>query len=446
MDKKITFHERICILVGINGSGKTSVLNLINWLLTLNIDELCLIEFESVVLSFVFDECSYTLECNQNEKSIIFNLINNTRQNTFPAIQANFDANPKKLTKDKALRDSIRGNYRRLTPEEHEIETWNFIVNILPSPMIIGLDRNLYTKEGNELLIQEDIKDRINLRESIKATTPIDRVRSELGRQYNAYRNQVLQFYSLINRKIILSAFDNIITNDTLSKVINSSKATINEIETLQVQVKEFLRENKILISRKGHRSREINEITKVDEYFSNLKEILKTDQHNTERFDLLYLVNITQFKKINDLVIEFKKYEEISNRLYKPLEEFLNTINKFFKDSSKELYFNKNTSQISFYILNAKGQKIDSDRDLENLSSGEKQILILLTYIKYNPNLNLFILDEPELSLHPKWQGEFLDAIDKLMPKDAQLILATHSPEIVGNNEQYCEVLFPYN
>jgi predicted ATPase len=38
------------------------------------------------------------------------------------------------------------------------------------------------------------------------------------------------------------------------------------------------------------------------------------------------------------------------------------------------------------------------------------------------------------------------LDAVEKLMPKEAQLILATHSPEIVGEGDDYFEVLFPYN
>ena len=96
------------------------------------------------------------------------------------------------------------------------------------------------------------------------------------------------------------------------------------------------------------------------------------------------------------------------------------------------------------FLIAMVKGLTVE--RGIENLSSGEKQLLILLTYIRYNSKLQLFIIDEPELSLHPKWQEEFLDAIEVLMPKESQLILATHSPEIVGDNEKYCKILLPYN
>jgi energy-coupling factor transporter ATP-binding protein EcfA2 len=448
MNKDISFNDRICILVGINGSGKTSVLNLLNWLLTLNIDELCLIEFESINLHFKYEDDDYELICLQNQVEILFKLENITTGKVFPQVQATFNEHPKKLTKNKLLRDSLKGKYRRLGPESHEVETWSFITNTLPSPTIIGLDRNLYAHEGDDFRFQEEFigNERIRIREKAKDTTPIDKVKFELIKNYNIYRNNVLIFYSSINRKIILSAFDDIITDENLSKIIASPRPTIKEIEILQGQVKEFLSENQIIMSRKAQKSKDLTEIAKVDEYFLNLKNILKTTQSSSDALDLLYLINVTQFKKINELVLEFKKYEEVTIRLYKPLEEFLNTLNKFFIDSSKELYFDKKTSQIFFNILDNKGRKIDSNRDLENLSSGEKQILILLTYIKYNLNLNLFIIDEPELSLHPKWQGEFLAAVEKIMPKDAQLILATHSPEIVGDNEQYCEVLLPYN
>ncbi len=448
MNKDILFHKRISILVGINGSGKTSILNLVNWLLTLNFEELCLIEFQSIILKFHYKDCDYNFSCEQHELKIVFKLTNLTQSKSYPQIDAKFSVHPSKLTKNKSLRDSIRGEYKGLKPEPREVETWSFIVNELPSPMIIGLDRNLYTQEGSELRVQEEYSnlERNRLREKAKNSSPIDRVKSELIKNYNLYRNNVLEFYSSINRKIILSAFDNIITDENLSSIVGASRPTIKEIEILQEQVKEFLRENQIIMSRKQQKHKDINEITKVDEYFKNLKNILKDREGRTESYDLLYLINVTQFKKINDLVIEFKKYEEVTIKLYKPLEEFLVTINKFLIDSSKELYFDKRTSQLFFNIIDSKGQKIDSDRDIENLSSGEKQILILLTYIKYNLNLNLFIIDEPELSLHPKWQAEFLGAVEKLMPKDAQLILATHSPEIVGENEEYCEVLLPYN
>ena len=43
-----------------------------------------------------------------------------------------------------------------------------------------------------------------------------------------------------------------------------------------------------------------------------------------------------------------------------------------------------------------------------------------------------LFIADEPELSLHIEWQRKVISSIIALNP-NSQIIIATHSPEIVG-------------
>ena len=47
----------------------------------------------------------------------------------------------------------------------------------------------------------------------------------------------------------------------------------------------------------------------------------------------------------------------------------------------------------------------------------------------------SLVLIDEPELSLHVAWQAKFLDDLVRildLVPLDA--VIATHSPQIIGN------------
>jgi energy-coupling factor transporter ATP-binding protein EcfA2 len=66
-------------------------------------------------------------------------------------------------------------------------------------------------------------------------------------------------------------------------------------------------------------------------------------------------------------------------------------------------------------------------------LSSGEKQLLILLSEVllqRQSPSI--FIADEPELSLHVTWQEKLVSSLRKLN-QHAQIIVATHSPDIVG-------------
>jgi predicted ATP-binding protein involved in virulence len=46
--------------------------------------------------------------------------------------------------------------------------------------------------------------------------------------------------------------------------------------------------------------------------------------------------------------------------------------------------------------------------------------------------------VDEPELSLHIKWQELFVTAVQEASPK-LQLILATHSPSIILDRVDKC-------
>ena len=66
-------------------------------------------------------------------------------------------------------------------------------------------------------------------------------------------------------------------------------------------------------------------------------------------------------------------------------------------------------------------------------LSSGEKQILILLTEALLRVDEPVvYIADEPELSLHILWQEKLLRSLVELSGQ-IQIIVATHSPDIVG-------------
>jgi predicted ATP-binding protein involved in virulence len=74
-----------------------------------------------------------------------------------------------------------------------------------------------------------------------------------------------------------------------------------------------------------------------------------------------------------------------------------------------------------------------DSDLNigLEKLSSGEKHLLRILV-AALGANENAMLIDEPELSMHIDWQRELVKNIRSLNP-NCQLILATHSPEIMA-------------
>lgn len=72
---------------------------------------------------------------------------------------------------------------------------------------------------------------------------------------------------------------------------------------------------------------------------------------------------------------------------------------------------------------------------NLSALSSGERQILTMIFSARKNrKSSGIFLIDEPELSLHIDWQRIILQEIRNQSP-DRQIIVCTHSPEVGADN-----------
>ncbi|WP_333876667.1 AAA family ATPase [Methylobacter sp.] len=72
----------------------------------------------------------------------------------------------------------------------------------------------------------------------------------------------------------------------------------------------------------------------------------------------------------------------------------------------------------------------------LRRASSGEQCMLVMILGIAGNINDNsLVFIDEPEISLHPRWQEDFMSLLIKTFSKyrGCQFFIATHSPQIVS-------------
>jgi len=70
------------------------------------------------------------------------------------------------------------------------------------------------------------------------------------------------------------------------------------------------------------------------------------------------------------------------------------------------------------------------------DLSSGEQHELVLLYELLFKTKPNaLILIDEPELSLHVAWQVEFLKDLARVIKLSSfDVILATHSPQIIND------------
>ena len=69
-------------------------------------------------------------------------------------------------------------------------------------------------------------------------------------------------------------------------------------------------------------------------------------------------------------------------------------------------------------------------------LSSGEQHELVILYELLFRAKSNsLILIDEPELSLHVAWQERFVkDLEETARVSNFRAIIATHSPEIIGD------------
>jgi len=115
--------------------------------------------------------------------------------------------------------------------------------------------------------------------------------------------------------------------------------------------------------------------------------------------------------EKIREFVSVLNNFKKIANELFAP--------KKTYNDKDGEVFFTLNDNTKTKILLS-------------QLSSGEKQMLILLyTTIIQNNKECITLWDEPEVSLHIEWQRKLIRVIRELNP-NMQLIIATHSPSIL--------------
>ena len=111
-------------------------------------------------------------------------------------------------------------------------------------------------------------------------------------------------------------------------------------------------------------------------------------------------------------------------------IEAFVGKANGYLKMSSDEKILEYDPSEMKVIVYN---QWTDQEVDLNDLSSGEKQVISLLASLYLYPEKKLVLIDEPELSLSIDWQKRLLPDV-LFAPSCAQLLAITHSPFIFDN------------
>lgn len=177
---------------------------------------------------------------------------------------------------------------------------------------------------------------------------------------------------------------------------------------------------------------KKVNKILKQIEF-----QYMKLNNKNQDH--LLKLIN--QNEIYDEITIKnFIKDSQIEVlKLRKKIDLFVALVNVFYEDTCKKLVFNSSNAKFNIEVYTRDGRSIFTISNFEALSSGEKQLLVILTTLYFNIDNNMiFLFDELEKSLHIEWQLKLIEEIEKLRKnyKNTQLILATHSPQIIKNVE----------
>jgi len=427
LDFEMEFNSDISFITGGNGSGKTTALKLINALLVPNFGELLFIPFGKIKLTVLDKHETITIEARSIENNIsltISNVESSLILESYSEIEQDLFS-----PKNKGKEDLVDEINRRNT--DHPVVR---AISSILSPVFLGLDRKRedipvesggYYYERDRATHAQSARS-IRARRLIRGSLGVSLMETELLVQ-DAYRRmrRAEETYSIrLRDSILLSAFQYTEFDYSNDADFDDKNPWLEKGRVLQRKT-----EIKDALSKIGINDKRLS--TEVDTFFDRLSRLFEDMQKSKEKFNIELLTNKAQIERITKVVEIIDEHKSKIDRVFKPINSFLTTINKFYNDSNKYL------------AVDTVGQLVIERPDgvkctIESLSSGERQLLVIFAHAFFNRNSDsaaVFIIDEPELSLHLRWQEKFADTILGISP-GSQFIMATHSPEILGQNK----------
>ena len=123
-----------------------------------------------------------------------------------------------------------------------------------------------------------------------------------------------------------------------------------------------------------------------------------------------------------------FVRLQDVDRELQtieRPMLKFVSTMKRYLPP--KEVRYDIESSRFS--VRSPKGDEIK----LSEMSSGEKQLTAILAMLEFSSVSTNVLIDEPELSLSVPWQTSILEDITETL-NCHQLIAVTHSPFVYDN------------
>lgn len=179
---------------------------------------------------------------------------------------------------------------------------------------------------------------------------------------------------------------------------------------------------------------------------FETKLDILKSKIKDYTKYGLTQSINVPdgyplELQKVLSLYIDDMEAKmEIFDDFYNQLSVF------------DRMLSNKALSNKTIKLNDRDGIKLINDNDdeipLDKLSSGEQNLIILYYKLVFSVQKNsLLMIDEPENSLHAAWLSQMLSDYQNMADKlKCQIIIATHSPIFINGEWEMTFDLFDNN
>lgn len=431
-DYDVNLNEDITFLFGENGSGKTTVLSMLDHVVSGEIYKLFNYKFKKITV--YFNENDIVGSESQHNNSVCVHLKNINRKKTTKQLNIKFKGEDKTvLFESEYVSENgyFEGSYeiRRSFFNQYKIaEEIRNCFNYLFLPLnrlnyqVQDFDNRDFRIFRNKILHNSDFT--FNYNESMYSVEHlVSRSVAEINMRINKLNEKIRQ-------DILKSALEMSRGNIDLDEFFKyfAKDDLISELEDTKKRYIKLLQDLKTITT--------VEQKEEYNQYFSDLIDQVKNsvtarEQGEKRNLPATLIGTYVELIRIKKLI---KIYENIENKILElqtPINDFLKYTNKFLKDGKDEKEIIVTALGEVFFVTNYTEEHVK----LKYLSSGEKQIVTLISNLIFRVDkskFTIFIVDEPELSLHLSWQKKIVSIIHEIN-KNMQLIFATHSPEIIG-------------
>lgn len=436
LDLSVLFDRNPHILIAPNGAGKTTALRLMQALVTPSLRDLLLIEFLEATLRLNDQGGSdIVILARKNRNTLMLSISNEEGELAIPlglleAIEAELPLSRRVQESARALRLKYADD-----PVYRAISTINM-------PVFLGLDRRNGAGDehqvdtmGHDFAYRDyGVRGKQELRVSRESlTVGLWESQRLVQDAYRRVRRLQDMQATRLQKKLLLTGFG--YSDFTLEKSESAFEFAREQLseEDLSQQQQDLLGALKSVGIDTAEAEKELNPFfRKVIALAGRLSRGQEDD--NRGEAILEAMLNRASLVRLQQLVKVVRDFNKDTAGLNQKFDSYIKCLNAFFSDSRKEIYIDS----VGLFKFIRPG-KVEIPP--EALSSGERQLLIMFSHLFFNSfgdKSNVFVIDEPEVSLHLRWQEILLGKMVESSPR-AQIIVATHSPEIVGELVDHC-------